>query len=169
MLEFHQSPWLSKYIDLNTKLRKKAENDFEKDFFKLMNNSVFGKFELLRILYYSDINYYELFKGKTMENVRKRLEMKLVSNHRKIQKLINMPNFKYVVSYNENLSIVSMDKRIIEFNKPMYIGFAVLDLSKTLMYDYHYNVMKRHYNDSITLMYTDTGKMYITFYINMIY
>jgi hypothetical protein len=100
-----------------------------------------------------------------MENVRKRLEMQLVSNDCRIQKLINKPNFKHVIRYNDNLSAVTLDKKIIEFNKPMYIGFAVLEVSKTLMYDYHYNTMRKHYKDDITLMYTDTGKPCIIFYI----
>jgi len=92
-----------------------------------------------------------------MENVRKRIKMELVSSDIRLQKLINKPTFKYTTSYNENLSVVEMDNKIIKFDKPIYIGFAVLDVSKTLMYDYHYNVMKYHYNDLATLMYTDTG------------
>lgn len=92
-----------------------------------------------------------------MECVRKRLKMELTSSASRFQKLINKSTFKYATSYCENLSIVSLENKIIKFDKPIYIGFAVLDVSKTLMYNYHYNIMKRHYNDSITLMYTDTG------------
>jgi hypothetical protein len=103
-----------------------------------------------------------------MENVRKRLEMQLVSKDSKIQKLINRPTFKHVTPYNENLSAVSLAKNKVKFDKPMYVGFAVLEISKTLMYDYHYNVMKKHYKDSITLMYTDTGKIFISVIINII-
>ncbi|KAL4127492.1 hypothetical protein QTP88_011659 [Uroleucon formosanum] len=118
--KFNQSPWLPEFINLNTEMRKKALNDFEKDFFKLMNNSIFDK---------------------TMEQVRRRIQMELVSNEDRVQKLINMTTFKYATSYNENLS-----------------GLAVLDISKTLMYDYHY-VMKAHYGDKIELMYTDTDSL----------
>lgn len=104
--------------------------------------------------------HYRLSTGKTMENVRKRIDMQLVSSDTRLQKLVNRPTFKHATSYNKNLSVVSLAKNIVNFNKPLYIGFAVLEVSKTLMYDYHYNVMKRHYNDKITLMYTDTGKLF---------
>lgn len=104
-----------------------------------------------------------------MEYVRERMEMQLVSDDLRIQKLINRPTFKLAIRYNENLIAIALDKTIITFNKPMYIGFAVLEVSKTLMFDYHYNVMKKHYNSSIKLMYNDTGKIYITYYSFNIY
>ena len=103
-----------------------------------------------------------------MEIVRRRIDMQLVSKDSKIQKLINRPTFKHVTPYNENLSAVSLAKNKVTFDKPMYVGFAVLEISKTLMYDYHYNVMKKHYKDSITLMYTDTGKIFIFVIVNII-
>ncbi|KAL4135021.1 hypothetical protein QTP88_006689 [Uroleucon formosanum] len=138
VVQFDQSPWLAEYISLNTEMRKNATNEFEREFFKLMNNAVFGK---------------------TMESVRKRIQMELVSNDRRLQKLINKCTFKHSTSYNENLNAVSLENKIIEFSKPIYIGFSVLDISKTLMYDYHYNVMKKHYGDNIKLMYTDTDSL----------
>lgn len=92
-----------------------------------------------------------------MESMRKRKKMELVSSTQRLQKLINKPTFQYCTTYNENLSAVSLANKIIDFCKPIYIGFAVLDISKCLMYEYHYNVMKQHYKDDITLMYTDTG------------
>ncbi|CAI6364063.1 unnamed protein product [Macrosiphum euphorbiae] len=138
VLEFDQSDWLSKYINLNTEMRKKAKNEFEKDFFKLMNNAVFGK---------------------TMQSKRKEMKMELVSCETRLQKLINKTTFKHVTSYSENLNAVALENKIITFDKPIYIGFAVLDISKTMMYDYHYNVMKKHYNDNIELMYTDTDSL----------
>jgi len=103
--------------------------------------------------------------------------MELVSNDARVQKLINLTTFKYAKSYNENLSVITLEKKIIKFDKPIYVGMyqaclfhyyyliviftglAVLDISKTLMYDYHYNVMQKHYGDNIKLMYTDTGKI----------
>ncbi|XP_022163064.1 uncharacterized protein LOC111028643 [Myzus persicae] len=94
-----------------------------------------------------------------MESMRKRIQMELVSNDRRLQKLINKSTFKHSTSYTENLNAVSLENKIIEFNKPIYIGFSVLDISKTLMYDYHYNVMKKHYRDNIKLMYTDTDSL----------
>jgi hypothetical protein len=101
------------------------------------------------------------FAGKTMECVRNRISMELVSCPRRMRKLINRPTFKHVTSYNENLAAVSLQKSDVHFSKPIYIGFAVLEISKELMYDYHYNVMRRHYNDSIRLMYMDTGQFSI--------
>ncbi|KAL4092514.1 hypothetical protein QTP88_027013 [Uroleucon formosanum] len=138
VVQFDQSPWLAEYISLNTEMRKNATNEFEREFFKLMNNAVFGK---------------------TIESVRKRIQMELVSNDRRLQKLINKCTFKHSTSYNENLNAVSLENKIIEFSKPIYIGFSVLDISKTLMYDYHYNIMKKHYGDNIKLMYTDTDSL----------
>ncbi|XP_050063772.1 uncharacterized protein LOC126552813 isoform X2 [Aphis gossypii] len=135
VIQFSQSDWLAKYIELNTEMRKKARNDFEKDFFKLMNNAVFGK---------------------TMQSKLKEMKMELVSCARRLQKLINKCTFKHCTNYNENLNAVTLENKIIKFDKPIYIGFAVLDISKTKMYDYHYNVMKKHYKDKIKLMYTDT-------------
>ncbi|XP_060873806.1 uncharacterized protein LOC132947517 [Metopolophium dirhodum] len=138
VLEFKQSDWLAKYIKLNTEMRKNAKNEFEKDFFKLLNNAVFGK---------------------TMESLRKRFKMELVSCPQRLQKLINKQTFKHCTTYSENLAAVSLENKIIMFNKPIYIGFAVLDISKTMMYDYHFNVMKAHYGDNINLMYTDTDSL----------
>lgn len=98
-----------------------------------------------------------------MESVRKRIDMELVSCDKRLQKLINMSTFKNYTYYNENLAAITLDRKVIIFDKPIYIGFSVLDISKTLMYNYHYNVMKSHYNNDITLMYTDTGMCYIIY------
>ncbi|XP_029348118.1 uncharacterized protein LOC115034800 [Acyrthosiphon pisum] len=136
VLQFNQSPWLQKYIELNTKMRKNALNDFERDFFKLMNNAVFGK---------------------TMENVRSRLKMKLVSDEKTCSKLINRNTFKDITIYNENLGLIHLDVDELKFDKPIYVGFAILDISKTLIYDFHYNSMVKSYGSNIQLMYTDTG------------
>ncbi|KAL4142028.1 hypothetical protein QTP88_004560 [Uroleucon formosanum] len=138
VIQFNQSDWLAKYIELNTMMKKRATNAFEKDFFKLMNNAVFGK---------------------TMQSKRKEMKMELVSCERRLQKLINKSTFKHCTNYNENLNAVALENKIIKFDKPIYIGFAVLDISKTLMYDYHYNIMQKHYGDKIKLMYTDTDSL----------
>ncbi|KAE9523037.1 hypothetical protein AGLY_016668 [Aphis glycines] len=137
VLQFNQSPWLAPYIALNTEMRKIAANDFEKDFFKLLNNEVFGK---------------------TMKSMRKRIKMELVSSDRRLQKLINQSTFKHC-TYNETLNAVALENKIIDFCKPIYISFAVLEISKYLIYDYHYNVMQKHYDDKIELMYTDTDSL----------
>ncbi|XP_067131325.1 uncharacterized protein [Centruroides vittatus] len=117
VLKLDQSDWLKKYIDLNTEMRTKATDDFEKDFFKLMNNSVFGK---------------------TMENIRNRVNIKLCCEAKKVEKLIAKPNFKHRTIFAENLCAIHMYKKKICFDKPIYVGMSILDLSKHLMYDFHY-------------------------------
>lgn len=92
-----------------------------------------------------------------MESMRKRMKIELVSCPRRLTKLVNKSTFKYCTTYGDDLVSVSLHNKIIDFCKPIYIGFAVLELSKTLMYEYHYDVMKAHYKDAIRLMYTDTG------------
>ncbi|KAF0735562.1 Uncharacterized protein FWK35_00017047 [Aphis craccivora] len=85
--------------------------------------------------------------------------MELVSSEKRLQKLINKATFKHCTSYNDNLNAAELENKIIKFDKPIYVGFAVLDISKTLMYDYHFNVMKKHYGDNIKLMNTDTDSL----------
>ena len=99
IIEFNQKAWLKKYIDINTELRKKASNVFEKDFFKLMNNAVFGK---------------------TLENVRKHRDIKLVKRDCKKNKLVSEPNYDTVKLFKENLSIIEMKKVKVKMNKPIY-------------------------------------------------
>ncbi|KAE9523308.1 hypothetical protein AGLY_016256 [Aphis glycines] len=148
VLEFRQSPWLAPYINLNTELRKQAANKFEEQFFKDLNNSVFGK---------------------TIENMRKRFNLELVSCPVRMRKLINRPTFKYCTTYGENLSVVIQHNSEVDFCKPIYIGFSVLELSKVLMYGFHYDVMKRHYGDKIDLLYTDTDSLFYRVVTNDFY
>ena len=123
------------YIMLNTRLRKEAKNEFEKDFFKLMNNSVFGK---------------------TMENIRNHKDMKLVTSDKKYLKYVMKPNFKDGHPFSKHLFAVEMGKREITMNKPVYLGQAILDLSKTLMYEFHYDYMRPKYDSKVNLCYMDT-------------
>ena len=120
-IKFQEFPWMQSYIELNTDLRTKGKNDFEKDFFKLMNNSVFGK---------------------TMENIRNRVNVQLVTTAEKAQKLIAKPNLKHWVRFEENLIGVHLNKTKMTYNKPVYCGMSILDISKTLMYEFHYKYMK---------------------------
>ena len=138
IIEFKQSKWLAPYITLNTNLRTEAKNNFEKDFFKLMNNSVFGK---------------------TMENIRNRKDIKLVTSKKSALKLIAKPNFKQRTIFTENLISVHMGKTKLIFNKPVYVGMCILDVSKTLMYDFHYNYIKPKYNERALLLMTDTDSL----------
>jgi len=105
-----------------------------------------------------------MYAGKTIENMRLRFDSELVSCPRRMRKLINRPTFKYCTSYNENLSVITQHGKEVDFCKPIYIGFSVLELSKVVMYGFHYDVMKQHYNEKIELLYTDTG-VYTYIYI----
>ena len=130
VIEFDQSPWL-----FNTQLTA-ATNDFEKDFFKLMNNSVFGK---------------------TMENIRKHRNIKLVMTEEKYLRTVMKPNFKSGVLFGENLMGCEMGKIKVVMNKPVYLSQAILDLSKIVMYEFHYNYMVPKYGlEKLKLCYMDT-------------
>lgn len=101
-------------------MRKKARNDFEKDFFKLMNNAIFGL--SFHLLYLNIVTNILFFTGKTMQSKRKEMKMELVSCERRLQKLINKCTFKHCTNYNENLNAVALENKIIRFDKPIYIG-----------------------------------------------
>ena len=138
-IKFVESEWMKPYINMNTELRTKAKNNFEKDFYKLMNNSVFGK---------------------TMENIRNRVNVKLVNTEEKARKLIAKPNFKGPPKiFSENLISVHMKKTSLLMNKPVYLGACILDLSKTLMYDFHFNYIKPKYGNKAKLLFTDTDSL----------
>ena len=123
-IEFEQEVWLKEYIDVNTELRKKTTNDFEKDFFKLMNNAMFGK---------------------TMENVRKHWDIKLVKTDKKRNKLVSEPNFHTMKLTDNNLAIMEMRKVKVKMNKPIYLGLSILDISKIIMYEFWYDYVKIKY------------------------
>ena len=134
-IRFIESDFLKPYIDMNTNLRTKAKNNFEKDFFKLMNNSVFGK---------------------TMENIRNRVNIKLVDTGEQFKKLTAKPNYESRKIFNENLVSVHMKKTSLTMNKPVYLGMSILDLSKTVMFDFHYNYIIPKYGNKAKLLFTDT-------------
>jgi len=102
-------------------MRKKAKNDFEKDFFKLMNNAVFGM-SLYLLNFTILLSVFFFFLGKTMQSKRKEMKMELVSCERRLQRLINKTTFKHTTRYSENLNAVALENKIIKFDKPIYIG-----------------------------------------------
>ena len=97
--------------------------------------------------------------GKTMENIRNRVDIRLVNSEKKAMKLAAKPNFKHCNIFDENLVAIHMKKTKLVFNKPVYLGMCILDLSKTLMYDFHYNYIKNKFNDKATLLFTDTDSL----------
>ena len=120
---------------MNTELRRQTKNDFEKNFFKLMNNSVFGK---------------------TMENVRKHRDIKLVKADKKRNQLVSEPNYHRAKWFSENLLTNKMKKVKVKMNKPVYLGLSILEISKTQMYEFWYDYMKPKYCDNVRLCYMDT-------------
>ena len=139
VLAFNQAPWLKKYIDFNTAKRASSRNEFEKDFFKLMNNSMFGK---------------------TMENLRNRRKVDFVSREESFRKIVAQPTFKSFTIFHDHLVAVERLKSELVLNRPIYVGLCVLDISKVLMYDFHYNYVKSKYpNDESKLLFTDTDSL----------
>ena len=138
-IEFDQSPWLKTYTDFKTQLKTAATNDFEKDFFKLMNNLVFGKM---------------------MEKIRKHRNIGLVTTKEKYLGIVMKPNFKSGVLFGENLMGCEIGKIKVVMNKPVYLGQVILDLSKIVMYEFHYDYMVPKYGlEKLKLCYMDTDSL----------
>ena len=133
VLKFKQSDWMKKYIDFNTEKRTNAANSFEKGFFKLMINSAYGK---------------------TMENLRKRTNVRLVNNEKNFLKYTSRPTHITHKIFGKNYAAIHEIKIALTLNKPIDVGFTVLELSKWLMYDSHYNFIKKHFDAK--LLFTDT-------------
>ena len=140
VIQFNQEAWLKTYIDMNTKYRKEAKNDFEKGFFKLMNNCVFEK---------------------TSENVRNHRDIKLVTSDKRRKRLVSEPNYHSHKNFSEHLMAIEMNKTKVKMIKPLYLGMPVLDISKTLMYKCWYDYIKPKYGDRSKLCYTDTDSFVI--------
>lgn len=125
-------------------MRNQASNEFEKIFYKLMNNSVFGK---------------------TMENVDRRTDIRLVTHWENKGKrlgaeaLFTKPQFKDLAIFTDNMVAIHMEKLKVIYDKPIYIGFCVLDLAKHVMYDFYYNFIKKIYGENVRLAYTDTDSL----------
>ena len=125
VIQFNQEAWLKPYIDMNTELRKQAKKDFEKDFSR---NSVFGK---------------------TIVNVRKHRDIKLVATGKRRNQLVSEPNYHTTKWFSENLLAIEMKKTKVKMNKPVYLGLSILEISKTLMYEFWYDYMKPKYGDNV--------------------
>ena len=138
ILTFKQSPWLSKYIEFNSNKRAQARNKFDEDFFKVMNNAMFGK---------------------TMENLRLRRSIDLVTDESK-KKLISQPTFRSLRVVNEELTAIGRIKASVCLNKPIYVGFCVLEFSKYVMYDFFYNQLT-HIFPNMKLLFTDTHSLMV--------
>jgi len=135
ILEFHQKPWLKSYIEFNTEKRKNSKNETEKAFFKILSNSIYGK---------------------SLEDVRKRQNVELVTLRKRMKKIIAQPSFKSFKIFHENLVAFHMSRINVKLDKPCHAGAAILDLSKLHMYDFHYNFIKPKYGEKAKLLFTDT-------------
>ena len=97
--------------------------------------------------------------GKTMENIENRVDVKLVNDTKMVTKLVAKPNYDKITIFDENLIAIHMKRTSLLYNKPIYLGMCILDLSKTLMYDFNYNYIKKKYNDNVRLLFTDTDSL----------
>ena len=135
-----QKAWLKVYIDMNTELRENVKNEFEKNFFKLMNNCVFGK---------------------AMENVRNHRDIKPVTSDKRRKRLVSEPNYHSHKKFSDHLMAIEMKKRRVKMTKPLYLGMSILGISKILMYKFWYDYISPKYRDKAKLGYTDTGSSII--------
>ena len=135
VISFRQEAWLKLYIDSNTELRKNAKNEFERDFYKLRNNSIYGK---------------------TVQNDRKHRDIKLVATEYKRNKLELEPNYQSTKCISKLLLVMEMKKTEVKINKPIYLGHAVLEISKILMFEFWYDYIVSKYGDKVKLCYIDT-------------
>ena len=149
VLTFDQSRWLKPFIDFNTKKRTESKNDFDSDFYKLASNAIFGK---------------------SMQNVRKQMQLDFlctndrwgkhqIKQDRTILNKIANPRYEHHTIYNDQLASIKSRKKEVILNKPIYVGMAVLELSKLHMYKFHYDFIKEKYGDKAKLLFTDTDSL----------
>src|ERR1043165_3942383 len=148
ILEFDQSRWLKPYIDFNTVKRQAANNSFEKDLFKLMNNSVYGK---------------------TMQNNGRHLAVKIVTNERQAKRYIARPTFQSFNIISEEVTVIKLIKSDVLLDKPVYVGMSILDISKLHMYRFHYDNIVKKYGERAKLLFTDTDSLCYHIHTNDVY
>ena len=150
VIEFDQEPRIEPYIRMNTEFRKQAKSDFETDFYKLMNDSVFSK---------------------TMENLRSRVDVKIVRAWEtdKIRKLFSSPSFARFTIFGNDMAGIHMHKIKLVLNKPVYTGMTILENSKILMYEFFYNHLKARYGQKCELVYIDTDSLILDFQTEDVY
>ena len=136
ILKFKRKDCMKPYIDFNTQKRKEATNEADKNHFKLLNNAVYGK---------------------TMENMRKRIKIRVVKNAKDFIKYTSRPTCVNWKVFENNLAAIHEKKISLTLNKPIYVGFTVLETSKWEMYNFHYNFMIRKFNTR--LLFTDTDSL----------
>ena len=137
ILKFKQKDWMKPYNDFNTQKRKEATNDADKNLFKLLSNAVYGK---------------------TMEHLRKIIKIGIVKNEKDIVKHISKPSYVSHRIFDKNLVTIHEKKICLTLNKLIYVGFTVLEISKLSMYAFHYDFMKKIFND-FKLLFTDTDSL----------
>ena len=135
-LKFKQSNWLKEYIDFNAEKRKNSKNSFERGFFTLLVNSIYGKY---------------------IENIRKRINVKLISNSKDYARYVTKPNLISQKIFSKNFVGVYQIKSVLILDKPMYVGFSVLELSKLLIYKFHYEYVQNKFDAK--LLFTDTDSL----------
>ena len=140
VIQFNQEAWLKEYVYMNPELRRQAKNDFEKDFLKSMNNFVFGK---------------------TMENLKKHRDIKLVTTDKRKNQLVSEPNYHATKWLSEKLLATEMKKIKVKMKKAVYLGLSILEISKTLMYEFWYDYIKPKFQNNAKLCYMDTDSFII--------
>uniref|UniRef100_T1IQ61 DNA-directed DNA polymerase n=1 Tax=Strigamia maritima TaxID=126957 RepID=T1IQ61_STRMM len=138
VLVFEQRNWIKSYIDFNIQQRQKATMDFAKGFWKLMNNSVFGKF---------------------MENLLNRVDIKLAQTEKKSRKLLASPRLKDFKIFNNDLVAFNLRKKYVYLNRPFYVDATILEISKNILTSFYYNYIKRKYADNVRLLFIDTDSL----------
>ena len=136
VIKFKQSNWLKEHIDFNTEKKKNSRNSFERSFFKLLVNSIYGK---------------------CMENIRKRINVKLINSSKDYARYVSKPNFVSQKILSRDSVVVHQVKSVLTLDKPIYVGFSILELSKLLMNKFHYEYVKNKFDAK--LLFTDTDSL----------